>query len=549
MNFQPRFYHFWLLSLILVSVTCVVAGCYYDSSDDAIINLLIQGKAGGVSITNFPRFYFFISDALKYLYDWMPSIPWQALLFYNMLILAFAELTSVIYRHLGISPKKVIFLTLLVYYFIGIESVMFFNMNRFSIILSGVGMLSLYLSYTKREGRWEILRGIVLIILGMLIRPNGGLMALIIVIPGCFLYGICRRIKLTSNVQGVFLLLAFFLAFYSALNYTKTVDDQAFKYRNYLKSNIIDFRIVDQSGLNQRENLYLESVYNGYIADTAITNEFLEKITSDRRITLSGFSEDKWLKSLKSLGWKMVWDYAAVSCLILALFILGWRSHSYFYWVVYYNAFVLVVLFCVSYFLKLPDKILGPTLLLVLAMNVVMIFRYDSFLISKGIRKMVLFSLGLLAVAYSVKLVHRITHTGEIQKHKGIAIQELNSNFNDRIIVTSNYYNILLYSNPFWKFDLKYGQRFLNISGWITILPDYHKVYKNISGESDWLGIFRLASTKKANVTFVFYTPNAALFLESYLKEIHDMSFKFQRIYPEKKCTEGLLYYVPEFIE
>ncbi len=528
-KFRPAYHHFFLLNASLVILTVLLAGTYYDSSDDAIINLLIQGKAGGYSITNYPRFYYFISDALKCLYDFFPSIPWQGVLLTGFLILAYTEASVLLFRTWKVLFRDMVLFLLLFYSTIGIEHVMFFNMNRFAIILSGIGFFALFYGVIWKD-KGFFLRGLVIVLLGMFIRPNGGLMAIVIFLPGSILlWYIYSPVQSRATLlKASSVVVAVFCAVYTLLNFSESVDDQSYKYRNYLKSNIVDFGIYEEPETSSDSLLKFEAIHEGYIADTIITNSFLESVTSDQRVSISGFRKGKAGDAFITLVVKLFWDYAAITFCLGLLFLGSWRqlSRKGRIMSLAYNLLIILLLWLVGYTLKIPDKILGPSLYLLTVTNLVVLGPFVKYSNPK-VRGVVWIGLYLFLIAYSVKLIHRTSSASEIQFRKRLVMQEWEKELKGKKIITAKYNNVLLYSNPFWSYDYEYMNNFINTSGWITILPEYKSLFENATGSPSWVGVFQYAKSHSDECVFVYFNAETAHFLENYLNRFHNMDVNF----------------------
>ncbi|MBC7448233.1 MAG: hypothetical protein H7330_09265, partial [Hymenobacteraceae bacterium] len=88
----------YLLPAVLIIVTAVVTGCYFENADDLILALLTRGNLTAQPVGALHVGMYGLSYLLAGLYGILPKVPWYAVLLYSALYLALMLHTALLQR-------------------------------------------------------------------------------------------------------------------------------------------------------------------------------------------------------------------------------------------------------------------------------------------------------------------------------------------------------------------------------------------------------------------------------------------------------------------
>lgn len=493
----------YLVPALVIAFFLLLTGCYYDASDDAVIALLLRGEIGGATVNTFPRFYFFIAPTLSFLYESFPAIPWLGFFFLLMNYLIGVGVLSVLHQWISSRDKKTIYFIYIIFFFLVLsENYMYFNMNRVAILATGIGIVMASLSRDYRLG-W------VLIILGMLVRPYGGLLSFSFLLPVLVL------IQGKRNYVGLMFMTLAFAGLYLGLTKGMNTFSEEQMARNKLKSNVLDYRFSSGKKMTTKDSLLLEAVHQGYYQDKAITNEFLKEYSGGSRWDISNISITKLGLFFKAFWWSVSRNYQLLILLNIAL--LFYLKNKRAWWGTFW--FWLLIL-TIGVCLKMPEKILSPALALWSLIGLYFM-RKKAHLLPIWLKAMVV----VFVLLYTVKLVHRVSGSRQIQKAHEEEIALINRVCKEKVLYMTKFNYVLNYLNPLsnYHYDL---DGLVTLTGWPTIIPEYPKTLVITCKGKSFADLFKCQNSKE-DIVILFHEKDGAPFLKKYLKQIHQIDVNF----------------------
>lgn len=313
---------------------------------------------------------------------------------------------------------------------------------------------------------------------------------------------------------------------------THDVEMQQAKKRNYYKSNILDYHLVNNQSLSQKDSLLLEGVYVGIYADNLMDNSFYERVTSGSKLELRRlFKKKRVTNKAGLLFFKLGWDYAWYSANVLFLIILNIHQRKKIVSILVIVVSTILLLIALGVLYKLPDKVLGPTLTLSAFILILLGFHTSS---NQVIGKMVLGGMFTFCIVYGIKLTHRIQSSQVIQETKHNQLQELTENFGQQHVLVFKFTNILTYMSP-WK-NLAYPDKnkLVCLTGWPTLLPAYGNIYHHVYQEKSFEKVI-LKASQKNNHIFVVFEKESIVFLKKYFKYFYQTTLEITEIEPRSR--------------
>ncbi|UOR07285.1 hypothetical protein MUN82_09335 [Hymenobacter aerilatus] len=301
----------WLLPALLLLITLIGLGSYYETNDDTVLTLLLQGRMSAGPITNLHLYFHGLAAPLVSLYQQWSAVPWYGLLLYGLLYLATALLFGVLYRRLRawLRPGETA-VALALFFLVGwLEHAMWFNYLRVPVLLAAAGV---WHSAARPKRTSALVLGLLAFGVAWLIRPSAAVLGLLLAVPGAW--------WLSGRRSGRVLVGAAALALVGALAVNLTRSPVAATYRrlDVLKSNLNDYQLLRPTPHTAADSLGVRAVQHWFLADSTLVNEALFQ----RALPLDAayFMQEKLSGKLQETAQLLVRNYFP----LLALLLLSW---------------------------------------------------------------------------------------------------------------------------------------------------------------------------------------------------------------------------------
>ncbi|WP_303311317.1 hypothetical protein [Hymenobacter sp. BT730] len=507
----PRIWHCLILPALLLGLTGVVLGFYYETNDDLAIIQLLRGNTAAAPVTNLHLYFHGLAWVLAGLFRLLPMVPWFGVLLYGLLygalVLTFAVLDRLV-RH-RVAPGFVTALLVLFYGMAWIEHAMWFNYMRVPLLLAGAGLL--YAAQRPEQFRARLI-GVLAFGISWLIRPSAADLALLLVVPGVLWLAGRRGLP----VLGV--AVAWALVGGVAASLLRGNEATTFRTLDVLKSNVNDYQLYRPIPRTPADSLGVQAVEQWMLGDSTLVNEafFSRAYVPDVRF----FTQQALPEKLRETAMQLVRNYFPVLMLLLALQVwvaasprMGGRSK---FWLLQ-GAFLLS-LFGLGALLKLPSRLALPILDLWVLTNLVFLLRDSRRPVSQEILSLLLVLL-LAAAPYSYKLWHRyITLQAEQQSGRRALARFRRLTYPARIVVTDAVDAAYKSQNPLQVHTIgsAYLKTCLTLTGWPTLDPSQPRLRQRLTGTRDFAESLRGLARRRAAVKW-YLTPATAQLLNRHL--------------------------------
>lgn len=258
----------WLLPALLLLATVLGLGSYYETNDDTVLTLFLQGRMSSAPVTNLHLYFHGLAAGLARLYQQWPTVPWYGLLLYGLLYLATALTFGVLYRVLRawLRPGEVAF-TLTVFFVLGwLEHAMWFNYLRVPLLLAAAGV---WYAAAWPARRFALVVGLLAFSVAWLIRPSAAVLGLLAAAPAAWWLGGRRSGRVLAG--------AVVLALVGGLAISLTRSPAAATYRrlDVLKSNLNDYQLLRPAPRTAADSLGVRAAQHWLLADSTLVNEQL----------------------------------------------------------------------------------------------------------------------------------------------------------------------------------------------------------------------------------------------------------------------------------
>ena len=433
-----------LISLAFFFTQVLICGAFYGEATDTfwIQNLLQQGISG------YEVFYVGVSNVLVLLFHSFNAVPWNTILLYGMLLGAFFLAVTLLKNDRSVLLGAVVFLLLFS------DALLLLDFTQVSLLTSSVTLL--YLVEQKTMKWYTYLLCVVLLLLSFLLRTKSVLFAGMLLLP-YFLF------KFHGVAKSRFVL-PFVLCFGVLLFLKFNPITQRYSHQNSIRAKLSDYQLkIDVSELNEQELFELKCASVGLPLENYSNKVslFVGDLSLLKQINIS-----KVKNEIRWLGSRLIGSYVL---LVLVLFGLLWLNFKHV--PVLLVVYVFSVLFLIACFLKLPDRLLQPSLV-----TLVLMLCLVNEGLSVGRFKSVV--LPLIVVFCIVRLGVKSSALKEIQlKNEAVlCLGDVSG-----VIRSSNISNRVMYLNPFKIYSYCSISRTIPLTGWIGLLPQVNALNNEIN--------------------------------------------------------------------
>ena len=185
-GFKTKFRHFELIAIfipwLLFLVAVIGKGTKFETNDDPGYLMIAQGamyghRSNALLFVGRP-----IGQILVTLYGLAPNIAWYTIIMLGTQALAISCLFLICLSKARLDVRNTLAIKLII---VGITSAPIFGylqMTKASIVIAGAGSIIFFLSTTRNQ----YIISVLLIFIGICWRPEGGVLALLIIVVLCF---------------------------------------------------------------------------------------------------------------------------------------------------------------------------------------------------------------------------------------------------------------------------------------------------------------------------------------------------------------------------
>ncbi|GAB2782410.1 hypothetical protein GCM10027175_21060 [Hymenobacter latericoloratus] len=502
------------LPLLLLLLSGVGLGCYFETNDDLTIIELLRGTTAAAPVTDLHLYFHGYAALWSQLYTAYPLVPWYALTLYGLLYVATVLVFAVLWRLLR--PKLGVgVLVLLLGLFWGVawlEHGFWFNYARVPVLLAGAGLL---FGAQRTSARWALLVGVGLFGLAWLIRPSVALLGALAAAPGVWWLAGRRGLPLLAGVGAWAVVGAL------CLNLTWSPEAATFRRLDVLKSNLNDFQLTAPplQPLTARDNLGLAAARRWMFSDSTLVNEAFFRRAAP--VGPAYFLLHTAPAKLAALPAQLARDYFPLWLLVGGTWLLVVRRPGprRSFWLVQlaYAGLMLGL----GTLLKLPPRLALPLLdFWVLSNWVFLVQRPGQAAADRRAGRMLLLVLLGAALPYGYKVYHRSQVLArERQQNQAERRRQLRLAHPARIIVADALGSTYKSGAPFAEGNLPgrnqpAGQ--VDVAGWQTLHPSQARLRQQLTGTRYFPEALRRLGARP-NVAWVL-TPEGAAILNQQLR-------------------------------
>ncbi|GEO03914.1 hypothetical protein AAE02nite_15780 [Adhaeribacter aerolatus] len=521
MEFKGSFFRdsaaIWLPGLLL-GLTYLLLGFYYETNDDIIISLLLRGIAIQPPLGDLTLYFHGWGQVLRGGYQLMPSIPWYGLFLYGCLYLATVLAFMWGFRALAtFNFIKVLALVLVFYISTWLEHAMWFNYMRVPLLLAGTSYLITQGGSSKSKNTWLPAAGLLFLV-ALSIRPSAAILGLLIVWPASLLINPATKISLRLFRPLIFyLFIAAGFLIYHKLNQRPA--ETQYQRLDWLKSTVLDFEIYQPQPRTQKDKLAFQAINKWFLADTNVINEAFYKRAGS--VNLAYILTEAVPAKLPDLVTGLVKDHFFILAINAFLVFFSFKNQpteptQNRKLICSYQVYFWLLVLALGILLKLPPRVITPCLSLYTLVNAAIFFRSvksDQFNFKKF--KVIWLILILLFLLQLYKIKHRAGWQQNNQATNEAFISTLGNSFAGQIIVTQILPDYFRSLSPFRNYNFGNNHLFL-LTGWNTLAPGKQLYYKKLTGQTDFAKAVLTLSRQKNTVWLL--SPEFYKFIDTYFK-------------------------------
>jgi hypothetical protein len=466
----------WVLPALLLSLTGVLFGYYYESNDDVAITQVLRGETSLEPVPNLHLYFHGLSYLLAVLYRMSPATPWFGIvlyvLLYASLVLVFHVLVNVLSDKLLVWDM-VLCLTL-VYWFAWQETALLMNFTRLPVLLVGAGVLYMA-SRGSRIG--PLLIGSIAVMLGWSIRPSAAVLGLVVSIPAAWWLA---RFRALIPVLSAGMLLVVSTALVSS-SYSPV--EARYRRLDMLKSNSLDFSLYQSRPVTAADSLGVLSVENWALGDSTVVNEplFERAFRFDKQVFLRQTILHKLFASFYVL--RDYYPLLVLFPLVVALW-LSFRNRWLYHWEFWLAqiAFTFLLL-VISIAMKLPLRIASPMLSIWTVGSIIYVAQRGTWpLRLTGAGRWMLYG---LAMFFGYTLWHDSREYRRVRDESEAYLSKVHKFAKHRTMVVAGVEWAYVYLSPFTTYELS-DSPVVTLMGWLTLDPSLTELREKLTGTRDF---------------------------------------------------------------
>lgn len=547
------------ITATLYFLSLCVFGFHFGWLDDVLVSQVMYGTFSGSPTFNFFENFRLVGHVLHWFYGLNTTINWMGVFLYSLSFFATIVILKIVVeflRHVGIKWHVSILIGILFYTAFLVENVVFINYTRVAILSMGAGLLLVLHSLQHYNGfkrRVLPIAGLLLFSAGYLIRPEVAPFALSV-------FAVLLAMLLTGKKEHRSDLLVYSLAVLMIVAVVKIEDhydnspqyEEFKRYRPYIVKLLDANYMLDrrEMALNESDRTRILAVGLWYYMDKdQVGIQYLDSLTQDAEWELPPVNiwpdriATQWRHSKRyTAQYHVGYNYHVKLIMYLALSVVGLlflllqllrkqiSGQAYLFISLYTLLFPLLVLGMLIVF-KMEDRVLTPFFIIHLLGYLILITTYSNlFLVKRTSGLMVV--LLLVTSTFASTRVYGLSQEKKTEGEKlHRLIEELNTKFQDKIILYDLWTIGYLHENPFTvpRLDTSRNIHFAFGEYFMSPSDNYSAKAKTICQSDSHLEFFNCLCNKKDDVVF-FHSQVRIALLENYFGQLYGKQFKFEKM-------------------
>lgn len=531
-----------VVTLLCGAVAYFTWGFYFDSNDDPIYVLLLNGVLTGTVESDFLFWHVLTGRLIAALFEAFPSIPWYSLYLYICLWISVIQFLSVCSTWFQ-SARWYILWTASVFFFVLLDNTTNLNYTRVAILLSCSSVISFL--HRLREssstglqlgnGLWALFGFTVAILMRWESAILGGGIALAMV---GFLVHDRRHVILPLSVF-VGSLLTVVVLFRTYQSYTV---DPRISERKMLIQKIVDYgHLKDRRYWSRRDSSTHDAIANWILWDSErVPNDDIRSVVSD---TKSASWPSLFFLTWRRLAFLSAKNYlptAFLSGTLLIISVVGLTRQKQRARLAWYMVGVLLcaaAFTVLGMFFKLPLRLLSPMLVSMVFVLIACTERSHVDAIRTG-RRMRVLLLALFTIACAAYLV-RTSRMADVSKKRLRQNMAKLAEIEERagtqwVVMTAPASQLLKGLDPMNQIPLK-TKKYLFMEGWSTWLPGFERQLQAVTGGTNFGSLIDFLAMTSHTVVST-HENNRAIIM--YVRDFYGRCWEWEVVCPECEMVE-----------
>ncbi len=487
----------YFLPAILVVLTALVTGCYFENADDMTIILLLQGDITAQPASVLHVGFFGIGHVLRALYSLTPDVPWYGLVMYAILYLSLVLHTSVVQR-LGrrlLSNSQIAVVVTALFLLAWTEHIMWFNFTRISVLLASGAFLA-YCFDDKESGSRHIRAAVLYTLafaLALCIFPTAAVLGMLLALPAAIRVPARSGLDFKNLVSTLVPFLVVSVVFFSATVLSRSEEEVGLNrllghYNDYLHNGYYFFRPVGQLDAPDaaRTNAVREALRSGMLSDRLALNESFFARAGE--VDFGQFIRVRLGEKLAELFKRVGRDYflaLLLNVIVVVYCFLKLRSSTRRTLLLGTQFWILLILLVVGGLWKLPPRLVGPSMVVLTMVNLVFFLRHRRF----SLPKMAWWAWVMLVGLFSLQIYRTGSRTLTLAAKQTLNEQyvaSLERRFSGKLLVGVSLETYFPALSPWQHYS--FGQnKLLLLTGWQTLAPEFRDYLSSLTGQTQFL--------------------------------------------------------------
>ncbi len=513
-----------VLPLLLVGATAALLGTYYESNDDYFMELLLRGTSAVAPVGNLHLWWHGWGYLLAAAFGAAPAVPWYGLLCYGLTVVAlmgFFYALEVVAQRIGMRAVARLSVELLVFATAFVYNVVQMNFTRPALLLgAAAGLVALAGIAARPVGeaaeaqpglararRDPWLLGLPLLLAAWLVRPDGALFGLALVLPLGLL--LPRRPVLVR--AGSLLMVA--AVAYIGLAATRTPAGNRYRQMNADRARVVDYHNFNAHLRTPADSLAFTSLTSYWgMADTALINPRFYRVALPIDPTLS-LVHRRSLNELVPVVTAIAYRWFAAFALLLFVAATVWHRavpvtlRGGAAWL-FYNLYFWAVFVAITLFLHMVPRIFFPSITVYAVVNFLFVAVVAGPVLLPAAQSNALWyrlgAIGAVAalVLHSFLLGRFVREQSVLQRTNEQYLTKLAAATERKVVVNEGMFIAFDALCPLRCYRIAENRKLLMLTGWTAFDPSHSALCTALTGRSDLAGALQVL-VRRPNVAWV----------------------------------------------
>lgn len=485
----------YLLPALLIFLTIIVSGCYFQTTDDTTLTLLVQGLITSRPVDSPHLGLHGVGYLLTALYKWYPKAPWYGIVLYSALYLALVLNVSLLHR-LGrriLSNAQLASVITGLYLMAWAYPVFWFTYTCVALLLAAGAFLA-YVFDAKEAGPRHIRQATLYTfsyLLALCISPSAALLGVLLTLPGAVRVSAARTLDFKNLVSSVVPFVLVSVVFFSATVLTRSEQEVGFdrlveRYFDLNRYKLYQFR---SQGLNDppitaRTYAVKDAIRTALLGDRLAVNESFFARSGD--IDWYQFVRKALREKLRDLAGRTIGSYflmLVTNAALVAYCYFKLHSPTRRRLLLAMQVWVLLLVLFIGSVWRLTE-LAGAILALHTMVNLTFMLRHRRFRRPKvPVWAWALF--GILFTTHLVRASARAFKLAAEQNKNELYLDSLDQRFHGQLLVGVAFEQYFSSLSPWEKYQFKQN-RLLLLTGWPTMAPEFRDYLQDLTGKTEF---------------------------------------------------------------